>query len=113
MSRFFQHGFLLLLFVLVNTAGPASAQSELGSVRSEVKHEFYFTRGIWEDGMEMDFGRRWAIDYPKADQQFLVALRRLTGVDAYESDHALRIGSPKLKDFPFLYVLELGTLSLD
>ena len=57
-------------------------------------------------------GPRWAVDYPKADQQFLVALRRLTIVDAFGSDHALGVGEASLRDFPFLYVLEVGSLSL-
>ncbi len=81
--------------------------------RADGGHEFYFTRGIYgDDEGGSDWGPRWAVDYPKADEQFLVALRRLTLVDAFESDHALSIGEPALRDFPFLYVLEVGSLSL-
>lgn len=76
-------------------------------------HEFFFTRGIYGDEVGgSDWGPRWAVDYPKADQQFLVALRRLTIVDAFESDHALGLAEPRLRDFPFLYVLEVGSLFL-
>src|SRR6056300_299103 len=53
-------------------------------------HEFYFTRGIYSGEFDdYDEGGRWAIDYPKADHQFLVALKRLSVVDAYGSDNAI------------------------
>ena len=76
-------------------------------------HEFYFTRGIYtDDSYDYYGGRRWSIDFPKADQQFLVALRRLTGIDAYELDNALNLDDPKLRDYPFLYMLEVGNIAL-
>ncbi|MEM7406229.1 MAG: DUF4159 domain-containing protein [Pseudomonadota bacterium] len=75
-------------------------------------HEFYFSRVIYGAPSEEDFGPRWAVDYPKADQQFLVALKRLSGVDAFASEHALRLNLERLHEFPFLYVLEVGSLSL-
>ncbi|MDH3280397.1 MAG: DUF4159 domain-containing protein [Gammaproteobacteria bacterium] len=77
------------------------------------EHEFYFTRGIYGQGAEDDWGPRWAIDYPTADQQFLIALRRLTLVDAFASDNAVPIDDPRLRDFPFTYILEVGSLILD
>lgn len=76
-------------------------------------HEFYFSRGIYGGEGEDDWGPRWAVDFPKADQQFLVALRRLTIVDAYDSEHAIAIDDPELRNYPFLYLLEVGALSLD
>lgn len=79
---------------------------------ADIAHEFYFTRGIYGEGGGEYWGPRWAVDYPKADQQFLVALKRLTGVDAYETDHALRVGHAELRDYPFLYMLEVGSLEL-
>ncbi len=77
-------------------------------------HEFYFTRGMYSagGGGSDDWGARWAVDYPKADHQFLIALKRLTGVDAYPSDNAIALAEARLRDFPFLYVLEVGSLLL-
>ena len=75
-------------------------------------HEFFFTRGIYGDDVGSDWGPRWAVDFPKADQQFLVALRRLTLIDAFESENAVDIGAADVEDFPFLYVLEVGSLFL-
>lgn len=74
-------------------------------------HEFFFTRGIYSSS-DLDWGPRWAIDYPKAEQQFLIALRRLAAVDAYEAENALELDDPNLRRFPFLYMLEVGSMSL-
>lgn len=77
-------------------------------------HEFYFTRLIYGDETgDSDFGPRWAVDYPKADQQFLVALQRLSSVDAFLAEHALPMSTERLYEFPFLYVLEVGSLTLN
>ncbi len=75
-------------------------------------HEFYFTRAAYSSG---GFGRRrasWATDYPKADRQFLTVLRRLTNLDAFESENAVLLTNPRLRDYPFLYALEVGYMAL-
>lgn len=76
-------------------------------------HEFYFTRGIYGGGGSSYWGPRWAVDFPKADQQFLVALKRLTLVDAPDQHHAIELHAEELRNFPFVYVLEVGSLVLD
>jgi hypothetical protein len=94
-------------------ACPLPAPADHDSAGHPLAHEFYFTRGIYGSGGGTDdWGARWAVDYPKADHQFLVALRRLTGVDAYASDNAVELAAPRLREFPFLYVLEVGSLLL-
>ena len=50
---------------------------------------------------------------PRRINNILVALKRLTVVDAFEEEHAVRIDDPTLRDFPFLYMLEVGALDLD
>lgn len=81
---------------------------------SDGLHEFYFTRGIYSGGG--GYGRRrgssWAVDYPKADIQFLWGLRRLTNIDAYEWQNAVLLTDPNLRRFPFLYMLEVGSMRL-
>jgi len=81
---------------------------------SDGLHEFYFTRAIYSGG---GFGRRrggssWAVDYPKADIQFLWGLKRLTNIDAYEWQNAVLLTDPNLRRFPFLYMLEVGSMHL-
>jgi len=100
---------LAMLAAWVLPPAPAAAEHAVGS--HPLPHEFYFTRGIYAGGSG-DWGARWAVDYPKADHQFLVALRRLTGVDAYAADNAVPLADARLREFPFLYVLEVGSLLL-
>ena len=76
-------------------------------------HEFYFTRGIYTSwGRGYRRGGSWSTDYPKADRQFLWGLRRLSNIDAYESDNAITLTDPDLRRFPFLYMLEVGYMQL-
>ncbi len=89
--------------------GPATG-GEPGE--TDVGNEFYFTRGNYGGYGGEEWGPRWAIDFPAADEHFLVALRRLTGIDAYDSHNAIPVDDEKLKDFPFLYILEVASLSL-
>lgn len=84
-----------------------------GQKTTNSEHEFYFTRGRYEEEQEADWGQRWAVDYPKADEQFLIALKRLTGIDAYDFHNAIWLDDPDLRNYPFLYVLEVGALSMD
>ena len=76
-------------------------------------HSFYFTRVAYSSGGG-GFRRSasWATDYPKADQQFLVVVRRLLGIDAYPYEHALALDDPAIRRFPFLYALEVGYMNL-
>lgn len=104
--------FGLSLFMSFSLLSSANGQSYGDLKVTDVEHEFYFTRGIYGEELDADWGPRWAVDYPKADLQFLVALKRLTIVDGYPSDNAIHIGDPDLREFPFLYVLEVGALSM-
>ncbi len=94
-------------------ASAAHSQTTSPGHNDVIEREFYFTRGIYGGDEGDGWGPRWAVDYPKADQQFLVALKRLTVVDAFDAEHAVRIDDPKLRDYPFLYMLEVGALTLD
>jgi hypothetical protein len=73
-------------------------------------HSFHFTRAMY--GGRSRWGRSWATDFPKADQQFLTVLRRLTSVDAFERENPIRLDDPELRRFPFLYAVEVGQMSL-
>jgi hypothetical protein len=76
-------------------------------------HSFYFTRGEYSGGGRgWQRGNSWATDYPKADQQFLTVLTRLSNIDACPEDHAVRLDDPNLRRYPFLYALEVGYMSL-
>jgi hypothetical protein len=78
-------------------------------------YEFYFTRAIYNSGGYGGFGGRrrrgggsWAVDYPKADCQFITVVKRLSGLDMYYDSNAISLDDPNLRRFPFLYALEVG-----
>lgn len=75
-----------------------------------VPHEFYFTRAIYSD-IRARFPS-WSIDYPKADRQFLIGLQQLTNIDASGAEHPIRLDDPALREFPVLYAVEVGYMSL-
>lgn len=78
-------------------------------------HEFYFTRAIYSS-YGRGYGRQgrgsWAVDWPKADIQFLWGLKRLTNIDAYDLDNPVALDDPDLRRYPFLYMLEVGAMQL-
>ena len=79
--------------------------------------EFHFTRGIYSSGGRGGFwggrGRgSWCIDHPKAEEQFLGVLDRLTGIDAHHYGNAIALDDPDLRRFPILYMLEVGRMAM-
>lgn len=86
---------------------PRQAPQSRYATPDEPGHSFYFTRAIYTG-----YRGSWATDYPKADQQFLAVLTRLTGIDAFEMDHAVRLDDPELRRFPFVYAVEVGDMEL-
>jgi hypothetical protein len=73
-------------------------------------YEFYFTRAIYSEGGGFrGRGRQsWAVDYPKADCQFIVVVKRLAGLDIFDGSYAITLDDPNIRRFPFLYMLEVG-----
>jgi hypothetical protein len=81
----------------------------------EPNREFYFTRAFYSSGRN-DFYRgfpSWSVDWPKADIQFMMGLKRLVNhLDAYDGDNPVSLADPDLLRFPFLYAVEVGYMSL-
>ncbi|HEX2465294.1 MAG TPA: DUF4159 domain-containing protein [Thermoanaerobaculia bacterium] len=81
----------------------------------EPNREFYFTRAFYSSGRN-DLYRgfpSWSVDWPKADIQFMMGLKRLvTHLDAYDGDNPVSLADPDLLQYPFLYAVEVGYMSL-
>lgn len=76
--------------------------------------EFHFTRAYYSSGLN-GFGRSrsWATDFPKADRQFLYLIQRtLSLLDPDEDENPRRLDDPELRRFPWLYMVEVGSMSL-
>lgn len=71
--------------------------------------EFYFTRGVYSSGWRW---QSWATDFPKADRQFMLAVKSLIDISAAEHENAIRLNDPKIRRFPFLYALEVGNMTM-
>jgi Domain of unknown function (DUF4159) len=74
--------------------------------------QFYFTRAAYTGYYRFRDFRSWSVDFPKADRQFLIGLRRLTNLDAYELENPVRLTDPDLGKYPFLYTVEVGYMAL-
>lgn len=77
---------------------------------------FYWTRAVYSGGGR-GFGRRrgggsWATDYPKGDRQFLVVLKRLVRLNAYDWENAVSLADPNLRRFPVIYAVEVGRMDM-
>ena len=81
------------------------------------RHAFYWTRAVYSG----DRGRggwwrggppAWATDFPKGDRQFLVVLKRLVRLDAYDFENAVSLADPILRRFPMIYAVEVGYMDL-
>ncbi|MEQ1857215.1 MAG: DUF4159 domain-containing protein [Longimicrobiales bacterium] len=83
--------------------------------RTAGRFPFYWTRAIYSGG---GFGRRgggggsWAVDFPKSDQQFLIVIKRLMRLNAYDWENPVYLGDPVLRKFPLIYMLEVGRMYL-
>ena len=95
----------------IRTAQPVRSPGA-GLQAPPLSHAFAFTRGIYSDFRGRRGRGAWSIDYPKADRQFLTVLQRLTNLDTFASENALALDDPELRRFPFVYMLEVGSMSL-
>lgn len=97
-----------------DVAAVDQARGGASAAASDREHSFYFTRAAYSGGRggRGRGGGSWATDYPKADQQFLVVLRRLTNLDAFPYEHPIRLDDPALRRFPFIYTVEVGAMNL-
>jgi len=77
------------------------------------KYPLYWTRAIYSGYRGgRSWRQSWATDYPKGDQQFLVVLKRLVRLNAYDWDNAVRLDDPQLRRFPVLYAVEVGGMDM-
>jgi uncharacterized protein DUF4159 len=63
--------------------------------------------GDWRQGMS-----NWTIDYPRSERHFLVAMQRLTRLNARSVEQAVNLDDADQYDWPFLYAVEVGHWAL-
>jgi hypothetical protein len=105
--------FSLTVFVYMGVISIASSDPLMKRGMSEF--EFTFIRLIYNSAPTMyqgyGYGVRdsWRIDWPDAENHFLQGLMRLTTVDVSGQGQLLSLIDEELFDFPWLYVLEVGS----
>jgi hypothetical protein len=98
----------LALAAAVASAARPEARDSDGRPTPVRDHEFTFARAAYGS-----FGRRsWSTDFPKADRQFLIGVKRLTRLDAFDWEFPILLDDPELRRYPFLYAVEVGRMAL-
>jgi hypothetical protein len=73
--------------------------------------EFAFARLVYGDG-GYDSWPRWQADWPEAETHFSAGLVRLTSIDVAAEGVLVRMHGNDVFDYPWIYVVEVGFLSL-
>jgi hypothetical protein len=81
---------------------------------ANVPAEFGFGRLRYRSPQDRGFGRRarWGTDANKGERLFIIALRRLSLVNAQSIEQIVDISSDELYDWPFMYAVAAGDWSL-
>jgi hypothetical protein len=76
-----------------------------------VPSEFYWSRlqynTLYGGGGFRSYGGGWAQDYPKADNDCLIALRRLTRINSPSPLNVADLDSDHLFDYPWIYAINV------
>jgi hypothetical protein len=86
------------------------------SMGAMVPSEFYWSRLQYNSGYAngnsfgyRGFGGGWSQDYPKADNDCLIALRRLTHINSPSPLNVTDLDSDHVFDFPWMYAVNVHT----
>ena len=58
------------------------------------------------------YGSGWRVDWPESDRNFIWHLRQATNIPVSPREKIISVGSPELFNYPFAYILEVGSLQL-
>ena len=94
---------LLAIFVMLSTP-TASLNSD------EDSDQFTFVRLKY--GGQLTRRSSWRVDWPASDRNFIWQLRKQTNIDAAPREKIIEVGAAELFNYPFAYMLEVGSLRL-
>jgi hypothetical protein len=94
--------------------GAREAFSSSDSDNGKNEYSWSRLRYSMDSGSSRGFGRfaSWSRDYPKADRQFLIALKRLTRINARPVEQVVDLdsdGPAAIENFPWVYAVQVQT----
>ncbi len=75
--------------------------------------EFAFARLVYHGNDMEGWGPRWRVDWPEAETHLLAGIKRLTRVNSRDEGVLIRLDNDTIFDFPWIYAVEVGSLSLN
>jgi hypothetical protein len=85
---------------------------------SNERSEFYWSRlrytsrtdtyGGGFGGYGYGYGASWSRDYPKADRQFLMAMKRLTRIQTRPTEQVVDLDSDDIFNYPWVYAVQVA-----
>ena len=79
---------------------------------SDAHHEYEFTFVRLEYDGRLTQLSNWEVDYPASDRNFIYQLDKQTTIDVAPDSISIPVGSEALFDYPFSYILEVGSMRL-
>jgi hypothetical protein len=74
--------------------------------------EFTFVRVVFAGLGPWGYYKAWYTDWPKADRQFILGVRRLTNIRVAEQGKTIGLTDPEIFRYPFIYSVECGHWNL-
>ena len=99
--------FFVLLTLILSMTIPYPSQS----VEADDSDRFTFVR-LRYTGEGRWWGSGWDVDLPASDRNFILKLEQATNIPVYHYEKIISVGSPELFNYPFAYILEVGSLNL-
>ena len=104
---------LLILLLLIGTGAlllpePVQAQADYGFRFVRIRYGDNISGRDSGFGRQWGFGRPWAHDYPTAEENFYIALKRTTAIHVEEPHLVLELDDDRIFEYPVLYLCEPG-----
>lgn len=74
------------------------------------EHDFTFVRLEYKGNLTQL--SNWRVDYPASDRNFIYQLRKQTNIDVAPDSKSIAVWSEELFNYPFAYILEVGSMRL-
>jgi hypothetical protein len=96
---------------------PQGSSYDYSQTSSKEPSEFYWSRLQYTartdvysgfGGYGYGFGGSWSRDYPKADRQFLMALKRLTRIEARPTEQVVDLDHDDIFNYPWVYAVQVA-----